>query len=301
MVHMPYLGKGGTSLGINFGTDAVIIQNSRIANYNAQYEYTVYYETDEEGVPFVFPTINERWKTAAQENFSKIPGLPVAYWVSGNVYKCFLDSPKMSDVLEPRQGMATADNNRFLKFWNEVSLNKIGFCVNSREESKKSGKKWFPYCKGGSFNKWYGNNEYVVNWENDGEDIINFSGSVVRNPSYYFKKGLTWSSLTSGNISFRYTPNGFLFDSKGPICFLFNNEYIYYYLGVLNSCISMFFLKMIAPTLDFNQGPVGKLPAILSTDNFSTVNTLVEENINLSKKDWDSFETSWDFEEHPLV
>ena len=126
MVHMPYLGKGGTSLGINFGTAAVVTKNSRISNYTAQYEYTVYYETDENGVPFVFPTINERWKTAKQENFSKIPGMPVAYWVSENFVRAF-ENPRLDNVLSPKQGTSTGDNDKFLRMWFEVNVERIDF------------------------------------------------------------------------------------------------------------------------------------------------------------------------------
>lgn len=307
MVHMPYLGKGGTSLGINFGTAAVVTKNSRIPNYTAQYEYTVYYETDENGVPFVFPTINERWKTAKQENFSKIPGSPVAYWVSENVFKSFSYSSIGTEMIT-REGMATADNDRFLRLWYEVGLQNILFNCHNEYESIYSKKRYFPYNKGGDFNKWYGNNDYVVNWENGGFDVKNnrdYKTGRIRshnyNGEYAFRKGITWSALSSGNISLRYTDYGFLFDSKGAKGFPKDETDLYYILGLLNTNTAMLYLSFFSPTIDYKVGDLILIPYIKSNKYQATINNLVQENISLSKTDWDSFETSWDFEGHPLI
>ena len=158
MVHMPYLGKGGTSLGINFGTAAVVMKKGHIRNYAAQYEYTVYYECDEEGVPFVFPTKNERWKTATQENFSKIPGSPVAYWVSENFIDAFANGNLLGDMSSISEGIKTGNNDLFLRLWYEVDKNTFSFAKHN------SGYKWYPHHKGGDFRKWYGNRDWVINW-----------------------------------------------------------------------------------------------------------------------------------------
>lgn len=280
-----------------------ILRNTPIKNFNGQYIRMVDIKNAEE------KKLNFRnqklYYSNPEINFSKIPGSPIAYWASDKIIEAFQTGSTLSDIAEPRQGLATADNNQFLRMWYEVLHNKIGFNLKSNIEAKGSQLKWFPYNKGGSFRKWYGNNEYIINWENDGNRIKNFKfsngkqRSVIRNPNYYFKEGLTWSSLTSGNISFRKTPNGYLFDSKGPMLFLKdNNLNIDDYLMFLNSKVTMYILKLLAPTLDFNQGPIGNIPLVA----FQIKNKQRAENIvKLSKSDWDSFETSWDFEEHPFL
>lgn len=299
MVHMPYLGKGGTSLGINFGTDAAIIKNERVPNYKAQYEYTVYYETDEEGVPFVFPTINERWKTAKQENFSKIPGSPVAYWVSENFVRTFEQGTSLGKLADSKQGIATADNNRFLREWFEVAINNIELDCHSHEESKKSLKKWYPYNKGGEFRKWYGNNDFVVNWKNDGVELREFKKSVIRNPNFFFKRCFSWSLISSSVAAFRYKPSGHLFDVAGMS--VFSNDNLYYLLALCNSNFSMQVLKIVAPTINYQCGDIANIPVKIDNDKKPKIDKIVEENIEFCKKDWDAFEISWDFEGHPLV
>ena len=301
MVHMPYLGKGGTSLGINFGTAAVVMKKGHIRNYAAQYEYTVYYECDEEGVPFVFPTKNERWKTATQENFSKIPGSPVAYWVSNSIYDAFESGIPLKNFADLRQGMSTANNDLFLRLWFEVSEDNISYHSETTQQAIESKKKWFPHTKGGGARKWYGNNDYIVNWYNDGEEIRNYPGSAPRSTQYYFREGLSWSTLSSGFISFRYEPKGFTMNTKGSICYLKKADLQNYICGLLNSKPTMSFLELLAPTLDYSQGPVGKVPVLLDAENKKKVELGTLENIKLSKEDWDSFETSWDYKKHPLL
>ena len=301
MIHMPYLGKGGTSLGINFGTAAVIMKKGHIINYSAQYEYTVYYECDVEGVPVVFPTINERWKTAKQENFSKIPGSPVAYWVSKKFLEAFVKGTMLGNLADSKQGIATADNNRFLREWFEVDINKTNFSARSHEDAKQSNKKWFPYNKGGEFRKWYGNNDYLVNWENDGLELKNFKKSVLRNPNYYFCESVSWSKISSGSIAFRYFPNGFIFDVAGCSIFYKSDTVMNYHFGFINSCVAKSILSMISPTLNYEAGHIASLPIIRSNTQELKVGECVKMNVKISKLDWDSYETSWNFKRNPLV
>lgn len=297
MVHMPYLGKGGTSLGINFGTAAVVMKKGHIADYSAQYEYTVYYECDDDGVPLVFPTKNERWKTAKQEDFAKIPGSPVAYWVKNAILRCYR-FPKIYDYAKPCKGIDTGDNNIFLRLWYEVETTKRFIpCGKSCTVNDFSSCKWFPYNKGGNYRRWYGNNEYLLNWESNGQTLKNFKGSNLRNKDKYFEKGITWSTVTSGQSSFRYFDYGFLFDNGGSC--LFANNHLLYIQGLLNSAVSQELLT-IQPTLNNQPGTIGSIPLILD-DGEEQVQSLVQENIETSRKDWDSFETSWDFKKHPLV
>ncbi|SFX61151.1 BREX-1 system adenine-specific DNA-methyltransferase PglX [Ruminococcus sp. XPD3002] len=306
MVHMPYLGKGGTSLGINFGTAAVVTQNRRICNYNAQYECIVYYETDDEGVPFVFPTINKRWKTAKQENFSKIPGMTVAYWVSDSIRKAFSVGKPIDEIASPRQGMATSDNDRFLRLWYEIDSHKLGLGYKNREEAMLSRKKWFPYNKGGPYRKWYGNACYVVNWQNDGEEIKKYreyknstltSNMGVAGLPFIFKENVTWSKVTSGKLSVRYLPEGFLFDVSG--CSIYSkHEVIYIVMALLNSSVAELLVSALSQTINYE---VGSIKAIPMFDLNFDCQSIVNDNIRICKDDWNSFETSWDFEEHPLI
>ncbi len=243
----------------------------------------------------------ENWFTAHQNDFQKIPGAPIAYWVSKRIIEIFENSRKLGEFAEPRQGIATADNNRFLRLWTEVKIEKIGFGFLKREKAKESNKKWFPYNKGGGFRKWYGNNDIIINWENDGLEIRNFPKSVLRNIDYHFREGITWTSLTSNNFNSRHSSPGFLFDSKGPVLFNKNLNQIKYTLALLNSKIAINLLKILAPTLDFNQGPIGNLPFKLNLDQKENIDVIVKNCIQISKEEWDSHETSWDFRQNELL
>ena len=240
------------------------------------------------------------------ENFSKIPGMPVAYWVSENVLLSF-NYDLIKDLCEIKQGLATCNNNKFLRNWNEVFFDKIGFGFNSNDETYTSNKKWFPYNKGGGFRKWYGNNIDVVNWQNGGYDIhkynkipLDFQAAPVRAKRFYFKSGITYGLITSASFSARNIDGGFVFDVGGSM--LFPDESIKkYILALLCSKLSQKYLDIINPTLNYQVGDIGKIPIILDNDKKEIIENISESSINLSKEDWDSFETSWDFERHPLV
>lgn len=298
MVHMPYLGKGGTSLGINFGTAAVIMKKGHIKDYTAQYEYTVYYECDENGVPFVFPTINERWKAARQEDFAKIPGAPVAYWVSQKMIDAF-SSPHVEKYDYPKQGLSTADNERFLRYWHEVEKGKFASGCNNRQEAQVSRAKWFPFNKGGDYRKWYGNFDYVINWENDGEELRNYKKAAIRNPDYYFLRHVTWSKVTTSRVSFRLRPAGSVFSDAGCAAIFGEND-LWWILALLNTKYAQDVFDIINPTINYTQNTIANLPCA-TPDDYISVNQTSKENVELCKNDWDSFETSWDFKRHPLV
>ena len=304
MVHMPYLGKGGTSLGINFGTAAVIMKKGHIENYMAQYEYTVYYECDAEGVPLAFPQKNARWKTETQENFAKIPGSPVAYWVSDYFITLF-ENPNIKSYVLFRQGMATSDNNRFLRKWSEVSTEKLKFDTLNLEDAKKSNCKWFPYNKGGEYRRWYGNQEYCVNWENDGEEMKKFTATLpqgmnvrLKSREYYFKEEISWSAVTSGSLSFRYYPQGFAFDTTGA-CIFNCDEHRMYFLALLNTKVTTAVMDILNPTMNHTLEDMKKIPIVFFDEE--KISEISKECISLSKSDWDSFETSWNFKRHPLI
>ncbi len=241
-----------------------------------------------------------RYSNVSQRNFEKIPGCPIGYWVSEKIFAGFAENLALSAVCKPTQGLATADNARFLRYWTEVSIENIGFNFENAEEAKLSDFKWFPTTKGGGFRRWYGNMFYVVNWKNGGEELTNFKGAVIRNRSRYFTKcGATWSTIASGKPSFRYFNRSWLFETKGSVCFPENEEDNNFILGYLNTPLVTSFLNVLAPTLDYHEGPVGRIPYKQTHD--SLINELVSENISISKQDWDAHETSWDFKENEIV
>jgi hypothetical protein len=232
-----------------------------------------------------------------QGDFDAIPGSPWVYWITPGLRKVFETFPKLAEIAQPRQGLATGDNFRFLRYWWEVGTNRIGFGCTSAEEALKTGKRWFPYMKGGGFRRWYGNQEYAVNWERDGEEIKNFADPVTgktysrpQNTDYYFRRGVTWSSVTSGRFSSRISPGGFIFDSKGPSAFPPNISHV---LGLLNSTYASYCLSLINPTISFPEGDVARMPVPEYASE--TLSELVEKAVAITKADSEEDETTWDF------
>lgn len=234
------------------------------------------------------------------DNFAKIPEAPVAYWVSENFIKAY-ESKKISNYGFARSGLQTGNNDLFLKFWQEVSWKKIGFGMKSKSQYLKSTYKWVSQIKGGEYRKWYGNFDYVVNWELDGREIRNCKGcrlNAMANDNLFFKEGITWSHTTSSVYGARYLPSGHLFNVEAPTLFISDNI-IYYTLGFLNSCIAQKYLSAINSTMHYLVGNISGLPLVYKPDEL--IDTIVQQNIDISKSDWDAFETSWDFTKHPLV
>lgn len=241
-----------------------------------------------------------------QKDFEKIPGCTIGYWSSEQILSTF-ENKRLSDYADFRHGMSTSDNNRFMRRWFEPSTEGIEFHCTSKDHTIK---KWYPYHKGGTYRKWYGNNFYVVNWQNDGEEIKSISnvkypylhgnlGFVLGGQIYFFKPGYTWSSLASGNIGVRKFGKGFIFDAKGQCFFSANELSGDNIMAILNSKISRAYTDIISPTLDFNSGVISKIPYYVLSHEVEE--KLVSQNVALTKLDWDSHETSWDFQENPLV
>ena len=291
-------------MGIAFGTAVTIFRNDHITGYKGTYNQ-IKLQDIENGEPKTFPVPENRFAQTSTDNFSKIPGSPVAYWVSSNVIESFAKFQPVSYYGEAKAGMTTGDNNRFLRFWYEVPFREIGFsCVDS-DMALASKKKWFPYNKGGGYRKWYGLNEYIVLWENDGYEIKNATEkgrkiASVRSERLYFKKSITWATLTSSTISCRCSEIGYLFDDKGSSCFIPDAEYNYT-ISFINSCAGNYFLNLLNPTMSFQSGNVGSLPLCSDHFNDARINTAAVYNINVCKSDWNSYETSWDFKRNPLV
>ena len=245
--------------------------------------------------------------TAKPDDFKKIPGSPVAYWVSNNVSHSFEKGPLIKDIAQARQGLITADSDRFLRFWSEVNIKKIGFSIQNRSEARESGKKWFPYNKGGEFRKWYGNQEYIVNWENDGIEVrnnVDLNGkqkSRPQNTEFYFLPSLSWTAITSSRFSVRRDFGGAISSNAGMSVYAEDNI-LKKLCALMNSTLYDYFLKIISPTLNFGAGDIGKVPALIDlVGHEDKVYLYHDELINISKKDWDSYETSWDFTENPII
>lgn len=240
---------------------------------------------------------------AVQSDFNKIPGTTIAYWISKNMLGAYEAGKNIGEIAFPKTGMTTGDNNRFLRMWFEVNINNAKFDVESAKEAQCSEKKWFPYCKGGGFRRWYGYNEYLVNWFNDGYEIKNnikangLKAASVRSENMYFKPLITWSAVTSGLFSCRYCFGGALFDSGGSSISVPQNAY--YLLSVLNGKIGQYVLDISNATINYQPGDIAGIPIIF--EKVEQVESNAQLNIQISKTDWDSFETSWDFKKNPLV
>ena len=278
-------------------TTSFVLQKCHIADFKGTYCRLIE-PTSQQGKEDMFLAGENRY-AADQSNFSKIPGSPVAYWVSETMIKAF-STCRISDVADACMGMTTGDNGRFLRLWFEVLYKKIKFDACNNYEAQKSSAKWFPYHKGGEFRRWFGNNDYVVDWENSGYELKAFSGSTIRNTKYYFCEAITWSLITSSIISFRYRPTGFIFGDAGPAIFANSKDFLTL-LGLLNTKITQNASAIINPTINSSSGVVANFPAIVHIAKEPEVNQIVSDNIKYSRTDWDSYETSWDFKKNPLI
>ena len=283
-------------MGIAFGTAVTVFRNDRVNGYKGTYNQ-IKLQDIEKDKPKTFPVPGNRFAQTSTDNFSKIPGSPVAYWASLQMQNAFATAPSFPG--NTKKGVLTGDNERFLRLWHEVCISKIGMTMSSHSEMVDSKKKWFPVTSGGFMRKWYGNFDTIVNLENDGFAIR----SVVKNyrlrePAYYFREAVTWTEVSSGIFSCRYVPHTILFGNGGPVSF-FSNDNLYYCLALLNSSVTMSMLAYLAPTVNYGPEQINKLPVL--TERKNTVDNLSKDNVKLSQQDWDSYETSWDFKRNPLV
>jgi len=296
MVHM-----GNGVMGIAFGTAATSIRNCRIPGLVGTYSYAEVKDLGDNNRPATFPVRGPRCTQIAQSEFKKIPGWPIAYWATETEIELFERAPTVKTLLSTREGLTTGSNERFLRLWHEVSLANIGVGLDSVEESILSRKRWFPYQKGGDYRRWYGNDQYVVNWLNDGCELKSFVDETTGrirshnyNGAFAFRPGLTWTAISSGLPAFRQVPKGFKFDAKGPMGFGQENT-ILHLLGFLNSSVATALLKMLAPTLDFKLGKVESLPAVIDKFDDGHI-AIVRDLCDLHKFDWNSSEAAIGFE-----
>ena len=296
-------------MGIAFGTAVSNLQNIHVRDYKGRYNHITMADIEDDH-PIVFPPVSQRNTTACTENFAKIPGMPVAYWVSKKILEGFLGS-KIKDLGFAGIGMRTGDNERFLRKWYEISIKSMGIDCTSAEETMQLQYKWIPYNKGGNFRRWYGNNEYVVNWFNDGKEIKENTrktypqlgdnlGWKISNEKYYFQRGITWTGVTSGDFNCRLYPSGFIFDSGANGLFAYQESNMFYLAGYLNTKIANSYLKIINPTINTGSGSLNSVPIKLNMAIKHKVDENVSNCYKIAITDWDSFETSWDFTRHPL-
>ncbi|MCL5769413.1 BREX-1 system adenine-specific DNA-methyltransferase PglX [Acinetobacter sp. ANC5681] len=304
--HLQTMSHNGRGVfGSDFGSCAFTFQKAPILNYLGAYKRLF----DKQGGVSSNDELDDLFKKsscffACENDFKKIPGSPIAYWVSNKILSAFENFDSIDKYSTFKQGMATSDNERFLRYWQEVSFNKADLNCCNPSDLIESKSKWFPYNKGGHYRKWYGNNEYFVNWENDGKEMKDFTATLpqgtwvrLKSREYYCLPNITYSGLSIGDFACRISNHGFLFDTKGSCIFTEDYGDLLILSGLLNSKISQCFLNILCPTLDYSMVGVKKLPVII----IDQVKKTVEESRLIAKKDWDSYETSWDFTQNPII
>ena len=286
-------------------TTSFVLRNSRIPDYKGTYCRLIEPAT-QQGKEELFFSNEDRY-IAQQEKFNKLPGSPVAYWASSQLIHAY-DNSLLKEIGEARQGLATTDNNTYLRLWYEVDLQRIGFNCRNKQEALTTKRKWFPFNKGGEYRKWFGNNYYVINWENDGYDLKGLiakrygnASKRIANEELYFIECITWSAVAASKPSFRYSPAGSLFDIGANGAFFKEHDQILYILGLLNATVVEKLIQITNPTINTGNGVIGNLPVCINHACKRQIVELVQACIETSHTDWDSFETSWDFQFHPLM
>lgn len=295
MVHM-----GNGVMKIAFGTNATVFRNNHAPVFQGSYSFTDNDDINNVGYPIQFPTKNRRLKTASANDFRKIPGAPIAYWISEKFKNIFSSSEPLGSVADVKHGLSTGKNDAVVRLWSEISYPSFNqHCIN-REDALSGNYKWFPYNKGGDYRKWYGNCEYVLRYDQYGNDLMQtFSGHRHDGKSHYFKEGVTWTFISSSNFAARYSSPGFVFDVSGSTFFV---DSPHAFTAFLCSKISETVLKMLNPTLNFQVGNIKSLPILDGNDIFSDSEYLLaSEIIEIFENDWNNYETSWAFSKDKLL
>ena len=306
IVNVLQLGLG--TFGTDFGTVAYVASKKDIENANSVGIYLGTYKEEgrkEEELLSILKNGHGKLHQQKQDLFNKLPNNVITYRMNSKLASLFETESPLGSISQTRQGLATSDNNRFIRLWMEVLYNDIRFTVPSKEEALKSGVKWFPFNKGGAFRRWYGNRDYVVNWQDDGREMKELASELyhsysrtIKNEGYYFKKAITWSDITSGCFSGRIYGEGTIFSTVG-LCLFADDDDRLRILGFLNSKVSLKLLEILSPTIHYNVGDMACLP--YKKDIPDIVSNIVKDSVDICINDWDSFETSWDFKKHPLI
>ena len=285
-------------MGIAFGTAATVLRNFPISGYVADYSHTSVDDLSDQRIPSEFPVRNNRLKRVAQDEFKKIPGSPVAYWVSVTTFEAFAQT-KLSGSGKTRRGLQTGDKDRFIRTWQECAINRIEQRLLTREASLGSSAKWFFFNNGGDFRKWYGNLSLVVEWEANGSILKEFPGSIIPSEDLYFAPGVCWSRLTSAIVAFRCHPGGVIPGDLSPC--LYSQDDLSIILAYLNSAIARHFMRVINPTLTMPVGDVAKIPYLSSGLSSQTLSVNARRLLTEHKTDWNAYEHSWEFEFLPIL
>lgn len=299
IVSMCYMGH--MVMRIAFNTSAAVFANCRTKAFGSYCRIEAK-DLDAAGKPVSFPAKGAKLYRRGVETFKQVPGTPIAYWLSDAAVKNMASLPSLSNFAQPKQGMVTRDNKRFMRSWWEIELIDFNDAIQSHKEALESKAKWLPCTSGGQFRKWFGNNEDVIFWEHDGAELIEFSGPHIKNRQFYFLPAVTWSSISSGAFSTRYVSSGYLPEHAGN-CLYTNESMLALIQGIANSSIALFFMSLLSPSLYFNVGDVARIPIAKPSDcnQQNEIVNIVRALRHESKNDWDSFETSWDFKRNPLV
>ena len=285
IINLVHPGRG--IFGSDFGTVVFVIRKKQLVGYRGNYYRLFDKQGDVESIDARENAFLNRkgLYTAIQEDFKKIPGTPIAYWASASVIEAFVKGKPLEKFAPPKQGSTTGNNDLFLRLWFEVTYKP---------------QKWYKCLKGGAYRKWYGNQDYYIDWEDNGHNIKTEGRQTIRNADKLFKAGISWSRVTIGASSFRIMPKGFFFESASGVCFPQEKD-TFYTLGLLNSNVIQKFAEMLNPTATLQSGDLARIPILVSSNKYSNATQQVEDCVNISRIDWDSFETSWDFKKHPLL
>lgn len=297
---LAHLGRG--MFGSDFGTVAFLVKKTDCSEeYFGSYRRLFEKHVDvrrPEAIEGLYRDRSYGNYPVNQLEFLKIPGSPIAYWISSRLRGVFAHAKLFEEVAQPRKGVTTSNNERFLRFWYEVrSYDFSGVFDGEKSENKR----WFPLNKGGVFRRWYGNREVVILWEDDGKAIKSFDRSVVRNSSFYFREGMTWNDITSGTFAMRYSPADSMFEGKGPMAFAPTSEAVFGYIAFFNTKVCRSLLSFLAPTINFNIGDVARVPIIPEIQQRHQAREFGRKCIQMAKSDWDAYEASWDFTSLPLL
>jgi len=301
IVTMTHLGARafGEISGEVVQTTAFVLQGRYFNNYKPVFFHLV--EGQEEQKERALRSGHNRFDATSQDDFKKIPGNPLAYWVGDKVRNLFSENTCLSNISKPRVGMTTGDNARFLRFWTEVSISKVGLAIPSGQRASQSDMKWFPANKGGEFQRWYGNAEFLVNWENEGRELLGSGGCFPRSRERYFNECITWTAVSSSCFGVRYSPLGFIPITGGSSLYVEDNEDLKLILCFLCSRVADYFAQIVSQTLNIEAGSIGSLPIIINTELLENSSRIFSEAIEIAKSDWNNYEISWDFNKNRLI
>lgn len=299
LIQLEYSGFSGATVPVCTFT----VSNQRIAGQKGNYISLTNFKGAQNQEPKALEAIHNKscgylYETCL-DSLLKISGAPIVYWISDNMKQVFTRGEHLGGIAKPKVGLQTGNNDKFLHFWYEINKENMGINCCNMQEALNTGRKWFPHNKGGAYRKWYGNKEYVVDWQNNGQNIRNNKGAVIRNPNMYFKECLAWTDLTIADPSFRYCDRGCINDVAGPAVFEFGNLR-WQLCGLLNSSVVARILHTTSPTMHYTVGKVAEIPCLFSEET-EYIEHSVQRIVNISKNDWDSYETSWEFERLPIL